>query len=268
MSAVLHALSAMNPAPFPSTSSTTDDADEEPVTSLACTWKQPRKRKESNMKISEVVFEKHVHGKTKKHKYEKLEDFDPRPTKYHNTANNNLPALLDSIRGQGLCVSLLLDTRLCVQNESYSLPANSSGLPHLPDQTALNETVTEFMKSLQVTEDQARAIEQNTIEQRNSPYWFEVRKFRLTSSYFGTIMRRRSGTPVDKLVLRILRQEQFTSHATEWGINNESSALQAYQAKQRENGHPELAVCKSGFIINPLYPFLGTSPDGAVCDPS
>ena len=100
------------------------------------------------MKISEVVFEKHVHGKTKKHKYEKLEDFDPRPTKYHNTANNNLPALLDSIRGQGLCVSLLLDTRLCVQNESYSLPANSSGLPHLPDQTALNKTVTEFMKSL------------------------------------------------------------------------------------------------------------------------
>ena len=80
-------------------------------------------------------------------------------------------------------------------------------------------------------------------------------------------MWRRSGTPVDKLVLRILSQEQFTSHVTEWGISNESSALQAYQAKQRENGHPELVVCKSGFIINPLYPFLGASPDGAVYDP-
>ena len=137
VSAVLHASSAMNPAPFPSTSSTTDDADEESVTSLACTWKQPRKRKESNMKISEVVFEKHVHGITKKHKYEKLEDFDPRPTKYHNTANNNLPALLGSIRGQGLCVSLLLDTRLCVQNESDSSPPNRSNLPHLPDQLPL-----------------------------------------------------------------------------------------------------------------------------------
>ena len=42
--------------------------------------------------------------------------------------------------------------------------------------------MTEFIKSLQVTEDQARAIEQNTIEQRNSPYWFEVRKFRLSWS--------------------------------------------------------------------------------------
>ena len=48
MATVLHALSAMHSPTFPSTSSTTDDADEEPVTSLACTWKQPRKRKASN----------------------------------------------------------------------------------------------------------------------------------------------------------------------------------------------------------------------------
>ena len=31
-------------------------------------------------------------------------------------------------------------------------------------------------------------------------------------------MQRRSGTPVDKLVPRILTQDQFTSHATEWGL--------------------------------------------------
>ena len=131
----------------PLTNSTSDDdADEEPVTSLACMWKQPWKQKESNTKISEVIFEKHVHRKIKKHKNEKLEDFDPCPTKY-NTASNNLPALLDSVRGQGLCVSLLLDTRLCVWSESDSLPSNSSSLPHLPDQTALNKTVTEFVKS-------------------------------------------------------------------------------------------------------------------------
>ena len=48
-----------------------------------------------------------------------------------------------------------------------------------------NKTVTEYDKSLQVTEDQARTIEQNIIEQHNSPYWFEVR-FHLTS-YFDAI---------------------------------------------------------------------------------
>ena len=81
-----------------------------------------------------------------------------------------------------------MDTRLCVQNESDNLPCSSNSLPHLPDQTALDKTVTEFVRLLQVTKEQARTIEQNTIEQRNSPYWFEVRKFHLTSSYFGTIM--------------------------------------------------------------------------------
>ena len=250
----------MNPIPFPSSSSSSDDTDEQPVTSLACTWNQPRKQKD-------VVFEKHVYGKTKKHKYNRLQEFDPRPEKYHNTATNNLAALLDNLRGQGLCISLLFDSRSCVQNETGSLPS-SSGLPHLPDQSALQKTVTEFINSLQVTEEQARTIEQSTIEQRNSPYWFEVRKFRLTSSYFGIIMRRRSTTPVDKLVLRIIRQEKFLSHAIEWGINNESCALQAYQTKQRENGHPDLVVCKSRFIVNPLFPFLRASPDGAVYDPS
>ena len=65
-------------------------------------------------------------------------------------------------------------------------------------------------------------------------------------------MRRRSGAPVDKLVLRILRQDQLTSHATEWGISNESCALQAYQSNQTEIAHSKLVVCKCGFIINPL----------------
>ena len=68
--------------------------------------------------------------------------------------------------------------------------------------------------------------------------------------------------------MKIIQQEQFISYTTEWGINNESCALQAYQTKQRENGYPDLVVCKYEFIINPLFPFLGTSPDGAVYDPS
>ena len=52
------------------------------------------------------------------------------------------------------------------------------------------------------------------------------------------------------------------------GISNELCALQVYQSKQRENGHPESVVGKAGFIINPLYPSLGGSHDGAVYDPS
>ena len=47
-------------------------------------------------------------------KYSK--DFDPQPFQYKNTAEGDLPSLLESVRGQGLCASLPLDTRLCVSH--------------------------------------------------------------------------------------------------------------------------------------------------------
>ena len=268
VSALLHALSALRPMPFPSpASSSVGSEDVEPVTSFPCMWKQPKKRKASNMKISDVDFEKYVRGRTKKRKYSKLEEFDPRPVQYRNTAKDNLPSLLESVRGQGLCISLLLDKRLCVTDTS--IPSSSTThIPQLPDDATLNRTITEFLKSLEIDEAEARQIERDTIEQRNSPYWFEVRRFRLTSSVFGTVFRRKPDTPPDKLVLRILRQENFTSQPTEWGIANESVAIEAYKKKQQENGHPDLTVCKAGFVISTMYPYLGATPDGTVYDPS
>ena len=56
----------------------------------------------SNMKISDVDFKKYVHGQSKK-KYNKLEDFDPWPLQYWITVKDNLPSLLASVHGQGLC---------------------------------------------------------------------------------------------------------------------------------------------------------------------
>ena len=116
MFALLHALSAMNLVPFPSSSSNSDETDEQPVVSLDCAWNQPRKRKESNLNISDIVFEKHVF--MEKIKNINTIDYDPQPEKYHNTATKNLAALLDNLRGQGLCISLLFDSRSFIQNKS------------------------------------------------------------------------------------------------------------------------------------------------------
>ena len=44
--------------------------------------------------------------------------------------------------------------------------------------------------------------------------------------------------------------------------------MKEYITYQQIHGHPELAASASGFIINPAYPFLGASPDGAVYNPS
>jgi len=69
-------------------------------------------------------------------------------------------------------------------------------------------------------------------------------------------------------VLKILQSKQFISAATEWGIQQESFAIQEYIRHQQGHGHPELTVAPCGCHISKSHPYLGATPDGAVCDPS
>ena len=50
----------------------------------------PRKRKESNLTVSESVFHKHVYGREHKHELKSMEDFDPRPNDERGKAKDNL----------------------------------------------------------------------------------------------------------------------------------------------------------------------------------
>jgi len=52
------------------------------------------------------------------------------------------------------------------------------------------------------------------------------------------------------------------------GKDQEDTVLEAYVKHQNSSGHPGLYACKSGFVISEMHPFLGTSPDGCVHDPS
>ena len=54
----------------------------------------------------------------------------------------------------------------------------------------------------------------------------------------------------------------------DWGRSNEQAAIDTYVQKQHKNGHANLYVCKSGFVISEDHPFLGASPDAAAYDPS
>ena len=108
MSALLHALVAMTPSQFIDKV----DIDEEdlPVTSYPCQWKPPCQRKQSNTRISDIHVEKHTYGKQKKIELLPLEEFDPRPQKYRQTASSQLDRFLEKVRGKGLGVSLLFDS--------------------------------------------------------------------------------------------------------------------------------------------------------------
>ena len=266
MSALLHALSALNTCTFnPGVTTATSDDDEDeaavPCTSQPCVWKQPKKRKESNLRLSDASFEKHEYAKPVKRKIRPVEDFDPRPESFRNLAQSRVPDLLQKVKGEQLCISLLFDPQF--QCEASHQPSDHN----VPNLSQLKETISAFKKTLELTADKSREIERETREQRNSPLWFAVRSHRITASFFGSVLSRKCDTPPDSLVLRIIQPKNISTPAIAYGIDKEKSAIEEYITYWHNQGHKDLVVTPSGVIINPSWSFLGASPDGAVYDP-
>ena len=266
VSAVLHALASICPTSFSLKPTVHSAEDQVPVTSLPCQWKPPRKRKQSTLPISQAVFRKHDYSKPVKRSIKSVEDFDPRPLEFRGSASSRLPDLLQKVKGEQLCVSLLLDSSFCHSDNPTTMGQTSS--PNLPSVASLQDTIEAFKHSLKISEHEARHIEQNTREQRNSALWHSVRRYRITSSFFGSIYSRKDTTPPDRLVLSIIQPPKFSTRATMYGIENEPVAVNKYIEHQRRYCHPDISVSSSGFLISTTYPFLGASPDGAVYDPS
>ena len=137
----------------------TEEEDPLPVTSYTCQWVVPRKRKESTAKMSDITFEKHVYGRTRKHDLKSITDFDPRLPEFRGTVCDRLPSFLGKVRGQDLGISLLLDPSTQVWPDTI----NSEDSPvTLPTKEKLVERVTLFIKSLEVSSAKIRAIERHT----------------------------------------------------------------------------------------------------------
>lgn len=119
-----------------------------------------------------------------------------------------------------------------------------------------------------MSDEDIRKIEQNTREQRQSTRWHSVRRYRITASKFVVVAHRKPDTPPDSLVLSILQPRQFTSAATEWGIEHEPAAIERYVKHHQTLGNVNTAVGPCGFYISKSHPYLGASPDAAVYDPS
>ena len=217
-----------------------DDETPLPVTSFLCQWNAPKKRKGSNLPISESVFYRHQN----KRQLEVMADFDPRPSHLRGNAQDLLNVFMSKFRGQGLGVSILFDEDC----RCWSNPTGPSSTPVLPSKMELRERVEEFKKSLHLPLQKLREIEQSTRSQSKSSLWYSVRSYRITASLFGSVFHRKATTPPNSLVLQMLGKKPFTSVATDWGKDNQAKALEKYQEYKRDNGH---VVCcsQSGFVI-------------------
>lgn len=90
-----------------------------------------------------------------------MEDFDPCPQKYRGTVNERVPILLDKISGEGLCISVLLDPKVCRMDNSLTVTPSIS-TASLPKQRSLTDTIAAFKDSLKQSEEKRREIEFNT----------------------------------------------------------------------------------------------------------
>ena len=194
------------------------NSSEVSVTSLPCRSKPPHKRKESTLRVLDATFEKHDYSKPVKRKVKHVEDFDPRPVEFRGSAMSRLPKLLEDLKGEQLCMSLLFD-RSCQKEHTEQAQEPSSY--RILESTDLKHTIATFKKTLEVTQESAREIERNTREQRMCPLWFSLRRFRITASNFGAVLSRQPDTPPDSLVLRIIQPRNFTTAAIKHGIDNE-----------------------------------------------
>ena len=111
---------------------------------------------------------------------------------------------------------------------------------------------------LRIHKSNSGQIERSTVSQAATPKWFEERKKRLTASNFGSVLNRRKNIYPASLLQKVFGCLTFYSEACQWGKTNEVIAIKKYEEIK------SVTVSKCVLIVNPKWPWLGTSPDGII----
>ncbi|KAF2889466.1 hypothetical protein ILUMI_16707 [Ignelater luminosus] len=113
----------------------------------------------------------------------------------------------------------------------------------------LDNEITKIMKRLRIASKQIQLdLEQKTQGQYSNPRYVTEKMHHFTASNLGAVIRRR----------RILGRIYFTSPAIEYGLRNESVALQKFTEKTGK------IVNQCALLVDLEHGFLGASPDGNI----
>ena len=135
------------------------------------------------------------------------------------------------------------------------------------ENAALNAVCTDlFLQGLNISEAEAKYLEESTKLQSQCMLWFKYRTGRITASKFARVSRACIHNPPASLVMDLMKESHFNSSkvpALQWGISNEPIACSAYIERAQEE-HEEFSYQPAGLFINPDFPHLGASPDGLI----
>lgn len=128
------------------------------------------------------------------------------------------------------------------------------------------EIVREYFQKLTISVNESKEIEECTRGQSANANWTTIRSFLLTSSNFGHICKRRLETPPDNLVKALRGYVPIPPHVKSilHGRKWESEARREYGRHHIKNCGNHLEITTTGLVVNPKWPYLGTSVDGIV----
>lgn len=129
------------------------------------------------------------------------------------------------------------------------------------DRDQLLPECKQLFTDMTVTEEQAKTAELVTKEHGKCKEWHYLRQGRLTASNMKAVCQGSPTKPAKSTVKAICGQSRFKTSAMQWGIDKEDEAFEVYFTTEAFS-HESMTVEKAGFIINPLYPHIGASPDG------
>ena len=113
-----------------------------------------------------------------------------------------------------------------------------------------DQECNQIFHKLSITEE-SKFLANSTSLQSMSNTWHEHRLGRITASRFGQACRTNPQKPSKSLVDSILTRSQFSSQATQWGIDNEDRVRKEYVGE---------ASLKHALIIHLHYNRSGCEP--------
>ena len=239
--------------------------------SVSCTsklqvWNQPRKKRLDSKPAGDISFkvEEYNHKPCRHPK----EFMDPRPVELQKTTDEEKAEFITNLKQLGVSCGFM-DLLVPQDDAPSKLPMTPRSaqcrikaqiikectLP--PTLEAITSYADSFLKMIQPSDEQRKAVERKTRRQSSCVRWREERHLRLTASNFGRVVLRKSNFP--KLAEEIL----FSSisgaiPSIKWGRVHESDAFAQYLENHTSNN-----LRKAGFYIDEQS-YLGASPDGVV----
>lgn len=135
--------------------------------------------------------------------------------------------------------------------------------PDVSTETLKDQKEDFLKKNIDLDTKKIIAIQKSTTKQSMSGLWHSERRNRVTSSHFGSIVKKNVSRPVTPLVRRLLYSTFNGNQHTANGLQQERVTVQEYILKKAE-GNINVTVESMGLVIDQDNKFLAGSPDGKV----